>query len=841
MGCQPRRISRGFDSRLSVADLLKETGASIIALARPRATQQNAGSATAREAAASPSTPAAGVAPIGSTSILGSSVGIGVSHGGGAIAEEGKLLPSSSEYFPDASVVPGVEVVSNGQQNGGDRALYSGWEENGGGGDGGGMEGSTTSSKIPKAVVARTNAAFRSNQAVGGENTNNNSSSISSDTIGTAGPSQAKGGDNTKKSSSSGGCASGGRVSSSQCFGEDDESAIKSAESLEEHYANLTATATSKKLRVIPAAMRVMPASLFALSVLEDDSSMYKASRGSIYGKGQDAPLSSSSSTMLATGRYTSSLSDATDGVGRISGKEWVWPDLTADASPSDCEERDGRVSSSSSKEKNVQVREREPMGGGALVEATRKIPAEEAGLANAINTTTVVAGPAPPESSAVLKYGGSSRREQNREYLKHSWRKSDIGRAASERSQRVRNVASHDDDISDSSSSRSRSEAVASPVELPEISMTDTAAGYPGSNEAVQKTRSREEDEAVVVGGSKPGIGDADASADASAPSSSSSSSSSSTSGFGGELARVAGTPTVDAIGGDIHLVAVVAGKRSLTRLLHFVDLVRAEGLMGFEGHRLKGWYGKRVLSLLLSLLAHWRLGELHKSGGKHKNSVTREGHFFSGALLIRQLHHLLFLLARTFPSCLLCWSYLKQKSYSHEDIPLLLICARGGGGLEGAEKVFSFVSHIFYYGPLFCLFHEGGYVAHVGRPLCCFFFLSFLGEKERFMTNLWGFRKDPSSVRRLFVWSVGKLFGPSLGWFVCLCICLSVGWIVVVFSKCWAKRHPLGTTIRRLVCDLRDSLVLPTQKTDPRRLQREEITFRPTAVVPGRTYVLG
>lgn len=45
---------------------------------------------------------------------------------------------------------------------------------------------------------------------------------------------------------------------------------------------------------------------------------------------------------------------------------------------------------------------------------------------------------------------------------------------------------------------------------------------------------------------------------------------------GYGRELARAAGTPTVDAIGGDVHLVAIVAGKRSLTRLLHFVDLVR-------------------------------------------------------------------------------------------------------------------------------------------------------------------------------------------------------------------------------------------------------------------------
>ncbi|CAN0094218.1 unnamed protein product [Scytosiphon promiscuus] len=44
---------------------------------------------------------------------------------------------------------------------------------------------------------------------------------------------------------------------------------------------------------------------------------------------------------------------------------------------------------------------------------------------------------------------------------------------------------------------------------------------------------------------------------------------------GYGRELARAAGTPTVDAIGGDVHLVAIVAGKRSLTRLLHFVDLV--------------------------------------------------------------------------------------------------------------------------------------------------------------------------------------------------------------------------------------------------------------------------
>lgn len=51
---------------------------------------------------------------------------------------------------------------------------------------------------------------------------------------------------------------------------------------------------------------------------------------------------------------------------------------------------------------------------------------------------------------------------------------------------------------------------------------------------------------------------------------------------GYGRELARAAGTPTVDAIGGDVHLVAIVAGKRSLTRLLHFVDLVR--GLGGVE-----------------------------------------------------------------------------------------------------------------------------------------------------------------------------------------------------------------------------------------------------------------
>ncbi|CAM9428464.1 unnamed protein product, partial [Sphacelaria rigidula] len=43
----------------------------------------------------------------------------------------------------------------------------------------------------------------------------------------------------------------------------------------------------------------------------------------------------------------------------------------------------------------------------------------------------------------------------------------------------------------------------------------------------------------------------------------------------FGEGLTRAAGTPTVDAIGGDVHLVAVVGGKRSLTRLLHFVDLV--------------------------------------------------------------------------------------------------------------------------------------------------------------------------------------------------------------------------------------------------------------------------
>ena len=47
----------------------------------------------------------------------------------------------------------------------------------------------------------------------------------------------------------------------------------------------------------------------------------------------------------------------------------------------------------------------------------------------------------------------------------------------------------------------------------------------------------------------------------------------------YGRKLTRTAGTPTVDAIGGDVHLVAVVAGKRSLTRLLHFVDLVREWG----------------------------------------------------------------------------------------------------------------------------------------------------------------------------------------------------------------------------------------------------------------------
>lgn len=46
----------------------------------------------------------------------------------------------------------------------------------------------------------------------------------------------------------------------------------------------------------------------------------------------------------------------------------------------------------------------------------------------------------------------------------------------------------------------------------------------------------------------------------------------------FGSELARRAGTPTVDAIGGDVHLVAVIASKRSLTRLLHFVDLVSTD-----------------------------------------------------------------------------------------------------------------------------------------------------------------------------------------------------------------------------------------------------------------------
>lgn len=50
-------------------------------------------------------------------------------------------------------------------------------------------------------------------------------------------------------------------------------------------------------------------------------------------------------------------------------------------------------------------------------------------------------------------------------------------------------------------------------------------------------------------------------------------------TAAFGRELTRAAGTPTVDAIGGDVHLVALVGSKRSLTRLLHFVDLVRVGG----------------------------------------------------------------------------------------------------------------------------------------------------------------------------------------------------------------------------------------------------------------------
>lgn len=44
---------------------------------------------------------------------------------------------------------------------------------------------------------------------------------------------------------------------------------------------------------------------------------------------------------------------------------------------------------------------------------------------------------------------------------------------------------------------------------------------------------------------------------------------------GVGDALWRIAGTPTLDAISGDVHLVALVADKRSLTRLLHFVDLV--------------------------------------------------------------------------------------------------------------------------------------------------------------------------------------------------------------------------------------------------------------------------
>ena len=47
------------------------------------------------------------------------------------------------------------------------------------------------------------------------------------------------------------------------------------------------------------------------------------------------------------------------------------------------------------------------------------------------------------------------------------------------------------------------------------------------------------------------------------------------SSSSSGDAIWRAAGTPTLDAIGGDVHLVALVAGKRSLTRLLHFVDLV--------------------------------------------------------------------------------------------------------------------------------------------------------------------------------------------------------------------------------------------------------------------------
>lgn len=50
----------------------------------------------------------------------------------------------------------------------------------------------------------------------------------------------------------------------------------------------------------------------------------------------------------------------------------------------------------------------------------------------------------------------------------------------------------------------------------------------------------------------------------------------------FGRVLARAVGTPTVDAISGDVHLVAVVGGKRSLTRLLHFVDLVSDHGFFG-------------------------------------------------------------------------------------------------------------------------------------------------------------------------------------------------------------------------------------------------------------------
>lgn len=529
------RVSlRGFDSRLSLADLLKATGASVIPLARPRKAQNGASREGLSASGAGETVPT-----------------LSWDSSSAATAAPPAALAASAPTTASALAAPATANASPASTTPASAAFYSVY----------GSAGPGDNGAAAAAVSGLDFAGSGDASSVGGQRDDNGREAGASTVPSNAGvdTETGSGGDTTSSSSPSAGAAP----------------VTMAATGAGEMEAEVQAGAEAR-LRVISAAMRTVSAALSALSALRDDSYWVGSGKGGRsvevgdggengdwFGDGDRSGEGREQGEVMSSGGFPS-FGDGSPSAGAGAGAAERFGGSGDGASVGGREEGVGEVGIDVAADAAATADAAPTAGATDAIEHNEN---PDVTVVEAFGPSTEgpgVAAAAATATDQTVSAGGSIASEIERE----ARRQSQVSTPAQAQAALVNKSKSRGryrprwGSAGPESGGTERARSGGDDSETPPGGKVgEGAAASAAAAAAATVTAGRTRTVGAVADSDEAG-GWASATKKAAS--------------YGRKLTRTAGTPTVDAIGGDVHLVAVVAGKRSLTRLLHFVDLVR-------------------------------------------------------------------------------------------------------------------------------------------------------------------------------------------------------------------------------------------------------------------------